>query len=178
MEALLIGYFPKKVTENPAHQKVSNVKEICSAGLCFFEEPGDWLEKWKHNEYFLYDTPEIAKSIIEDLADRDQYDLYAFKQYPIRIEEGNATEEEIKSINVEALSDAFRFLGYDAVSKDMSEEFGCSPLSCNYGADIIATNEYCLFSTFEEALSGAKIFSTGEWEAGPYYIIEVYRQVK
>lgn len=177
-EPLLIGYFPKKPKKDIEMGKFPGAKEICSASLCFFEEPENWIDIWKHNECFLYGTPEIAFSIIQDYADKDDYDLYAFKQFPIKVENSNIIEEPIRCEANEPLPPDFIFLGFDAVSKHLSDQFGCSPLSCNYGAQAFKANEYCLFSSYDEALLAAKEFSTGKWEPGPYYVVEVYRQRK
>jgi hypothetical protein len=181
MKSQLIGYFPKKHRQDKDTLKAIEdfeVQEICSASTCFFEEPNGWIEQWKHNSYLLYNTPDIAHSIIRALSDKNEYDLYAFKQYPIKIEDGEIINETIVCNEVTPLSEEFVFLGYDAVSKHLSDDFGCSPLSCNSGAETMDANEFCLFTSFEDALAGAKEFSKGNWEPGPYYIVEVYRQRK
>lgn len=179
MHSKTIGYFYKKVIQDENYTKALNnlnVREICNASSCFFEEPDGWMERWKHNGYFLYNSSDIAHAVIEGLDDKDEYVLYAYKQFPLKIENGCVIEEEIVTESIEPIDKEFRFLGYDVVSKHMSEQFGCSPLSCNDGAKMMKTNDCCLFSSYEEALTGAKEFSSGMWEPGPYYIVEVYRK--
>jgi hypothetical protein len=178
MDAILIGYFPKKTKLIPEWLKAGNVEMVCSASTCISEEPEGWINHWKHNECFLYNTIGDARSILDKLNDKNGYDIYAFKKYPIRLENGSSAEEIIPSVSVEPLNENFEFLGYDAVSMSMSPIFECSPLSCNRGAETMKVNKYCLFETFEKALSGAVEFSKGNWEPGPYYIVEVYRLIK
>lgn len=175
MESKLIGYFSKKRKENIRVLSSHNVLEICNACLCSFVVPDNWVEHWKHNDYFLFNSPIIAYSIIQDLEDCHEYVLYAYKQYQFRVENGSVFDEEVESENVEDLSSEFVLLGYDAVNRNYSKQFGCSPLFCNLGAEKMKTNKYCLFSSFNEALEGAVIFSRGHGEPGPYYVVEVYR---
>jgi hypothetical protein len=66
----------------------------------------------------------------------------------------------------------FLSVGFDAVARS-HDFFECSPLSCNGGAATFATNDACLFQALEEALAAAKEFSTGNWEPGPYWVVEV-----
>lgn len=176
MEALLIGYFPKKTALRPDYLHAPNVTEICSVSTCISKGPEQWLEYWRHNEYFLYNTPEDALSVIGDLSNRQRYDIYAYKQYPLVIESGEVVQEQLLEVKVTKLSKSYEFLGYDAVNKTFSDAFECSPLSCNGGAETIKTNKYCLFDTYGDAMVNALRFSIEEkWESGKYYIIEVYR---
>jgi hypothetical protein len=178
MKSVLIGYFPKKTVQKPDFLKVENVENICSASTCISEGPEGYIDLWLQNECFLYDSVATAKAIPKKLNDQDEYDIYAFKKYPLRIENGESMDWDIPSVSPEPLSDNFEFLGYDAVSMNTGTEFECSPLSCNGGAETMKVNRFCLFETFEEALWGAKEFSKGNWEPGPYYIVEVYRLKK
>ena len=178
MKPVLIGYFPKKTSPKTEYLNASNVEIICSASTCISEEPEGCIDHWKHNDFFLYNSIKKAKSILKNTTDKDEYDIYAYKQYPIRIQNGEIINEEITSPNAKSLDKKFEFLGYDAVSNSVGSGFECSPLSCNSGAETIKVNKFCLFETFEEALLGAKEFSKRGWEPGPYYIVEVFRLKK
>ena len=120
----------------------------------------------------------MAGLILKKTDDKDNYDIYAYKQYPIRVQDGEVMSETISPPNVEPLDKSFMFLGYDAVSNSVGSGFECSPLSCNGGAETMKVNQYCLFETYEEALAGAIEFSKGNWERGPYYVVEVYRKIR
>jgi hypothetical protein len=180
MDAVLIGYFPKKLKTDTTDLNAPHLTEVCSVSSCIAEAPEGWLQLWKHNDVFMYNSVEEAFSILKELKeDEDEYNIYAYKLYPIKIDKGNITSEKVVSEKVEPLSKEFNLLGYDAVNKTQDYgEFECSPLSCNYGLEIMKTNKYCLFETFENAFEGAKKFSEGLGEPGPYYILEVYRKRK
>lgn len=174
MKPVLIGYFPKITLARPDWLRADQVKEVCSASECMSKGPSDWIDAWKHNDHWVYDSPEIATTIIKE--EETTFDMYAFKQYPIKIDHGAVENEDVIEPNVRPLPDDYEFLGYDAVSRSCGNSFECSPLSCNNGAEGVPCNTNCLFDTFEEAIDGAKNFSSGEWEPGPYYIVEIYRK--
>ncbi len=175
LKSYLIGYYPKRTVFNPEWLKASHVKEICSASGCISKGPKDWNDKWKFNEFYLYDSPETAATAGNNELER--YDIYAFKRYPVTVDEGEIQDESIPELTVTPLPEGFEFLGYDAVEGADIKAFECSPLSCNYGARSIPCNSYCLFDSFDDALKGALEFSRGGWEPGPYSIVEVYREI-
>jgi hypothetical protein len=72
----------------------------------------------------------------------------------------------------------FESLGFDAVSKSVSDFFECSPLSCNREARRFRVNPRCLFDSLDDAVAAAKEFSRSEPEPGPYYVTEVWRRLR
>jgi hypothetical protein len=174
MQPTLIGYFPKKTMPRPAWLEADHVVEICSAGECISGGPEDWITAWKHNDNWLFDSPEIAEQLVREID--DALDMYAFSLYPIRVDHGDVMPEEIRPTPVVPLPESFVLLGYDAVARSSGTSFECSPLSCNNGAKEFPCNSNCLFDTLEEAIEGAKAFSQGPWEPGPYYVVAVYRE--
>jgi hypothetical protein len=172
--SILIGYFPKKTSRLPELLEALNVEEVCSVSNCISEGPVNWIDAWKHNSHWVYDTPELAASVIGE--NEGVFEMYAFKQYPIRVDSGEIQDEPVSEPNVNPLMQDYEFLGYDAVSRSNGNAFECSPLSCNYGAKKMAVNSHCLFDSLDEAIKGAKTFSRGSWEPGPYYVIEVFRK--
>lgn len=176
-QPVFIGYFPKKTVLRPIDLNAPNVIEICSVSNCISEAPPNWLEFWLHNDFFLFNSLDDAREIIKSLSDKHNFRIYAFRQYPISCENGTVVEIALSPIKFSPAIEQFDFLGYDAVCKDEGEYFGCSPLSCNNGAEVIKTNKYCLFDTYEEAIFSAKKFSKEKkWEPGIYYVVEVYRE--
>src|SRR5512137_2723408 len=115
MIPVLIGYFPKKTLPCPDWLKANHVKEVCSASACISKGPSGWIDAWKHNGHWLYDSPEIASSVIGE--GEESFEMYAFSQYPIRVEHGSVEKEEVAEPNVMPLPDDFELLGYDAVSR-------------------------------------------------------------
>jgi hypothetical protein len=176
MEPTLIGYFPKKTMRRPDWLEADHVEEVCSASECVSEGPKEWVKAWKHNDNWLFDSPEIAEKLVPKA--RDAFDMYAFSQYPIRVDNGEVVPEAIRATSVMSLPEDFELLGYDAVARSCGASFECSPLSCNYGAKDFPCNSHCLFDTLEQAVEAAKEFSHGPWEPGPYYVVAVYRKKK
>lgn len=158
----------------PDWLKAAAVEEICSASNCLSRGPDNWLAAWKHNEHWVFDTPELAAAMTG--TSQVQFEIYAFQQYPIRLENGTIIEEPVKISRATPLPSDYEFLGYDAVSRSCDTNFECSPLSCNHAAGKMPVNSRCLFDTLDEAIAGAKAFSSGPWEPGPYYVVEVYRK--
>lgn len=176
MEATLIGYFPKKTMRRPEWLEADQVEEVCSASECMSEGPPDWIKAWKHNDNWLFDSPEIAETLLPN--GEHGFDMYAFSQYPIRVDHGEVVPEAIGPTSVLPLLENFELLGYDAVARTCGASFECSPLSCNNGAKDFPCNAHCLFDTLEEAIQAAKEFSHGPWEPGSYCVVAVCREKK
>lgn len=82
---------------------------------------------------------------------------------------------ELEPPTVVPLPVELRSLGFDVVSKSVSDGFECSPLSCNSMALELAVNRHCLVDHLEVAIAVATRFSVEEPEPGPYYVVEVLR---
>jgi hypothetical protein len=172
----LIGYFPKIVARRPDWLTGAPiVEELCSVSDCFSESPPGWIEKWKHNEMFVYDTPELAWSVVS-AEERQRFTLFAYRILPRFIDKGGETEWKLPNLGVSDLPDGFTTIGFDAVSRFAGSRFECSPLSCNHMASEYPVNKYCLIDDLKTAIAMAHDFAAGNCEPGPYCIIEVLRQ--
>jgi hypothetical protein len=172
-----VGYFPKKTekVENlgPGRKEWEGIKEICSVSECISEGPDGWIDHWKHNELCFYNSESIALEIIPD--DDAKYDIYAYKIFPIRFNNGKI-EAYKPPFEIKCDIEDYVFLGYDIVSKTNGSGFDCSPLSCNGAHKEFQVNEFCLIDNYEKAHCAAIEISKGNYEAGQYYIFEVYRK--
>lgn len=177
MTPILIGYFPKQTAKKPDWLDVPHVAEVCSVSECVSSGPDGWIDQWRHNALWAYDSPELAWSVVP--AGREaEFDLYAWRIFPVRFEGGQENPVEMPALSVEPLSSAFVRLGFDAVSRrHLDSNFECSPLSCNHMAKEVAVNHYCLLETEIEGFRVACDFSRTEPEPGPYYLVEVWRAV-
>lgn len=178
--SVFIGYFPKKTMKQNGLSKNPAVKEICSVSTCISEGPNDWINKWKHNDWWYYDTESIAMEVIED--SKNLYDIYAYKVLPIVFDGGIEKPIDVKTTAKENLGE-YELLGYDVISRFTGNEFGCSPLSCNYGCDTYEVNRFCLIDRLDDVWRICKEIAKdskekNKWEPGPYYLIEVYRKLK
>ena len=180
---IFVGYFPK-VTAQRDDLKTENdeiwlksevVEEICSVSDCISKGPGGWIDKWQHNDLGFYDTEESALNVIPD--NQEKYDLFAYRLFPLQFKEGKAIDYKVESNALEDLN-PYKFIGFDIVSKTVSDFFECSPLSCNGACEEYLVNKYCLIEQLKDAYNAAIEMGQGGWEPGPYYLLEVYRKLK
>lgn len=114
------------------------------------------------------------------------WDLYAYRLFPLRFVAGQQEPFQIPLLNTQPLSGAYQHLGYDLVSRSMDNVFEHSPLWCNGWWNQVAVNRYCLLEELDGALRLAKYFSDGHTnssgayvgpaEPGPYFVAEVLRR--
>ncbi len=176
MKPILIGYFPKAYGAKPDWLNRPDILEICSVSECVSAGPKDWINKWKHNEMWVYDDERVFDEIIPE-GRRSEYMTYAYRMYPCLIHHGEQSSFAFPEIHPTSLGDTFVSLGYDIVSRSCGTSFECSPLSCNHVSESIHTNQYCLLDSAEEAFKHALTFDGQGCEPGPYAIIEVLRKM-
>ena len=198
-ETILIGYLPKRIVDltGDVHApRYPGVDEICSVSECFSKSPPDWVDCWLHNtDTWLFDSPGAVWWVVPEV-ERERYRLYAYRLLPTLFHESGKetglTLPEIKAVPIPA---SFIRIGYDAVvhlteylrqarrligetedEPDSPLSFGCSPLSCNYMAEVYPVNRYCLVDDPDTALAMARDFASGNCEPGPYCVVEVWAQ--
>ena len=172
-----VGYMYKKVCRSPKWLKNVQVTDIYSVSPCISEDFADWINYWKHNGYWFFDSPEVIEQLAKDndlslegmclffyLAYEKQWDEKGRRWVPYFPERSFPT-------NVVPPIDS-RMEGYDIVSFCCQTSAECSPLSCNSMADKVDVNEHCLVRTFEDAKHLAETFK--DCEPGPYRIFEVH----
>jgi len=188
-----LGYVVKRVEARPDWHKAAHVRAIASVSNCISSEPEVKFDHWTFNGWGRYDTLAAALECLDFISPphRDKYTVFAHKLLTRRFVAGAAKEFAVPGwvgeFRPEPLPSDFQFLGYDCIGGSlgspasetqapMMPHFDCSPLSCNSMAETIATNEWCLLSTKDEAERQAASFSTGvsHVEPGDYYVIEVW----
>lgn len=182
MEPILVGYFPLRIVSRPGFIKNERVTDICSATSCVSDSPTDWVDFWKHNDMWVYNTPDLAWSVVEPSL-KDRYDLFAFKVFPERVEVKKPSPFDrspfvLPSMGVQVMDESFEKLGYDIVMRYAGNRFEHSPLSCNGLADEYDVNSHCLIDDARKAFEIAATFEEKGAEPGPYYVVEVWRQKK
>jgi hypothetical protein len=166
------GYLPKRIVSPPDWLAPLGVREIGSAGHCLAPPPDDWISHWTHNDLWLYDTPAQARAIVPP-DEQGAFRLYAYRLFPALFEQGRRTPWPIPALHVESPGPTFRPIGFDVVSRSAGTTFECSPLSCNYEAQSIRVNPFCLIPALQIAIDAAVEFSLDEPEPGPYVVVEV-----
>lgn len=160
MTPTLIGYFPKRTLKRPDWLKARGLEEVCSVSNCISEGPDGWIDQWRHNDMWAYDSPELAWSVVPE-AVRGEFDLYAYHMFPVEFVEGEQRPFPSPPLYVQPLPPSFERLGCDAVSRSCGTSFECSPLSCNRMAEHVPTNRHCLVDDAETAFRVASEFEAG-----------------
>src|ERR1017187_4307742 len=75
---LFAGYFPKIVTPKDEWLKAPQVKEIWSVSTCLSDGPPNWIDRWQHNDLWLYDTAALAESLVPP-TERGRYRIVAYR---------------------------------------------------------------------------------------------------
>ncbi len=174
-----IGYLCKNVVKTPGWLKVQAVADIYSLSGCVSRNFADYVNYWRHNGYWLFDSP----SVIEDIARQEGIDLTVatlFYYEAYKYEFDATTREWIAfgpepSFITDVQSPTTKNLeGFDVVTFAAHTSPECSPLSCNSLATDIPVNEHCLFRTFAEAKKALELGLFNRSEPGPYRIVAVY----
>jgi hypothetical protein len=171
------GYLAKRVSVKPDWLEVSQVTDIYSVSGCVSKMFTDYVEYWKHNGFWMFDSPEV----IETLAQENSIDLagttlFYYEVYEKEFDGGTwhpHVPDESFGTNVVLPLDK-QLEGFDVVTFSCRNLPECSPLSCNYLAREIPTNSHCLFRSFEEAEGNVTKGRFKDSEPGPYRIFSVY----
>jgi hypothetical protein len=177
-EPTLIGYFPKQVRTRPEGLKAEQVQEVCSVSECISPGPPDWIDRWAHNDLWVFNDEQAAWGVVPGGGANPDYRLFAYRLFPVEFDGGEQRPFAIPPLSVQPLPGGYRRVGYDVVSRSCGSSFECSPLSCNYAAEQVPVNESCLVDDLADAFRLAALFSRAEegYERGPYYVVEVLRR--
>jgi len=171
------GYMAKRVAQRPEFLRAPNVREIYSVSGCISSSFADYVICWRHNSYWLFDSPQIIRGLAkENCISLDGTSLFYYEVYPLEFEAGAWMPYEpggAPQANV-VLPAEKRLRGYDVVSFCAKALPECSPLSCNSLAESVPVNARCLFDSFEEAETNLARGAFTECEPGPYRIFAVY----
>jgi len=59
------GYLAKRVSKRPDWLR-AQVVDIYSVSGCVSEDFADYIDYWKHNGYWLFDSPEVIRTLAEE----------------------------------------------------------------------------------------------------------------
>lgn len=169
----------KRVATRPDWLKTDRVTDVFSVSNCVSDNFADYINYWKHNGYWLFDSPET----IRELAKENSLDLTNTRLFYYEVHELEYDEKERSwkpfgpepSFKTEIVQPDKRHLeGYDVVTFYVHTSPECSPLSCNSLASEAETNEHCLLLSFEKAKQLLEEGKFDNSEPGPYRIFAVY----
>jgi len=173
------GYMAKRIASKPDGITADGVVDVFSLSGCISTNFADYVGFWKHNGYWLFDSPEVIEQVARDNSiDLSGTTLFYYEVYKLQFDADEGTWvpfEPEDSFGMDVLVPATRKLeGYDVVTFFARSSPECSPLSCNYLANSIGTNAHCLIESFEEAKEQLEAGKFNHSEPGPYRIFAVY----
>ena len=172
------GYMAKRV-KSCEWLKTGGVVDIYSVSNCISEDFANYIDYWKHNGFWFFDSPEIIRQLAEEQSiDMSGTKLFYYEVYEFEfdgdksrwkpLEPGTSFITQIVEPRTKQLE------GYDVVTYSMGSSAECSPLSCNYLAKEVETNQHCLLVSLEKARQLLEQGIFRNTEPGPYRIFAVY----
>ncbi|KAA3668191.1 hypothetical protein LHL03_11715 [Pectobacterium carotovorum] len=174
-----IGYLAKRVALKPDWLNADQVKDIYSVSCCVSDAFCEYIRFWRHNGYWLFDSPEVIYSLAKeegiDLADTTMFYYEAYEyQYDEEAAEWNLFEPEASFDTDVKIPQQKVLQGFDIVSFHLEQSPECSYLSCNHMAQDLEVNEHCLLASFDEAKKHLESGVFHGCEPGPCRIFAVY----
>ncbi len=174
-----LGYMYKRVESRPDWLGAPQVRDVYSLSGCISEYFADYIPFWKHNGFWLFDSPsELQDAAAEHAVSLEGQKLFYYEGYELEYDRDKRAwipyepEESVRT-NIQAPSER-NLEGFDITTFSVHTSPECSPLSCNSCATSIDTNQHCLIESFDEAKSIVENDRLGACEPGPYRIIAVY----
>lgn len=161
------------VVANPA------VTRICSVSDCISEDFADWISHWKHNGYWLFDSPAVISEIASAAGvDTSGLTTFYYEVYEREFDDDSSSWSPFDPdlpfpVNVSSPENP-TLLGFDVCSYSVGSAPECSPLSCNALANEIPVNGHCLLESLEQAVVLLEAGAFTNSEPGPYRIFAVY----
>ena len=171
------GYMAKYVARKPEWLQAPAVQDIYSVSNCVSQAFADYINFWKHNGYWLFDSPDIIRAVArEQSVLLEGTSLFYYEAYEEEFDDATwhpyAPEPSFQT-NV-AVPASRRLEGLDVVTFLARNSPECSPLSCNGLAGELHTNAHCLLPSFEDAQASVASGRFNNSEPGPYRIFAVY----
>lgn len=172
------GYMAKNVARAD-FLKAPSVTDIYSVSGCISKYFCDYINYWKHNGYWLFNSPSIIRALAEEHhIDLSKTVMFYYEVYELEYDEKTGIWKPFEpetsfGTNVEQ-PEAKTLEGFDLVSFFGHTNPECSYLSCNLMAQTISTNAHCLIPTFERAKDLLQRGVFKDCEPGPVRIFAVY----
>jgi len=173
------GYMAKKICSTPDWLKTNSVSDIFSVSNCVSEAFCDYIKHWKHNGYWLFNSPATIREVATaESVDLSEYKLFYYEVYEEEFDEQRKVWEPVHtedSFETRVVVPENKQLeGYDVVSFSVHTSPECSPLSCNHMAESIPVNLHCFLASFDEAKRHLESGAFDTCEPGPYRIFAVF----
>jgi hypothetical protein len=171
------GYMAKRV-QKPKGFHMDGIADVYSVSGHINEDFADYIEYWKHNGHWLFDSPEIIRAVAqEDSIQLGRTSFFYYEVYEMEFDGKTWSPHEAESsipTNVIPPPPEKTLAGFEVVTFFAKNAPECSPLSCNGMAEEIPTNQHCLLESFAEAYDRLNAGAFNNAEPGPYRIFAVY----
>lgn len=168
----------KRVSKKPEGLDIpASVIDIFSVSGCISEDFADYIPYWKHNGYWLFDSPEIIRNLaLENSIQLEGMTLFYYEVHELEFDgdRWQAYKPETSLPTNVVVPSQKKFEGFDVVTFWAKSSPECSPLSCNGMAKELPTNQHCLFQAFADAETYLNNGAFKNAEPGPYRIFAVY----
>ena len=173
------GYMSKRVASRPEWLAVTGVRDIYSVSNCISDDFADYINCWKHNGYWLFNSPEVIAEVAAAVgASLEGAKLFYYEVYEQEYNQDSGLWSSFSpeaSFQTEVASPVAKSIeGYDVVNFYAYTSPECSPLSCNNLASTVRVNQHCLFPTFENAVAAVETGKFKAGEPGPLRVFAVY----
>jgi hypothetical protein len=172
-----VGYMAKHVCKRPDWLQAPHVSDIYSASNCICKDFANYIPFWKHNGYWLFDSPEIIKSVAqENSISLEGTSLFYYEAYELEFdgEKWKSYGPERSFVTNVEIPVLGTLDGFDVVNFTAGNSPECSGLSCSSLAAELPTNSHCLLASFAEAKRQLETGAFGNSEPGPYRIFAVF----
>jgi len=171
------GYMAKRIAVQPEWLQVPHIHDIFSVSHCISTDFADYVTYWRHNGFWLFDSPQIIKDVAgEHSISLDGTSLFYYEVHELQYDgaswQGFVPEPSLETNVLVPLIKTLE--GFDVVTFFSGSTPECSPLSCNSLAQRLPTNQHCLFESLEKAESAITTGAFRDSEPGPYRIFAVY----
>jgi GH35 family endo-1,4-beta-xylanase len=61
-----VGYMYKTISSKPDWLETNQVSDIYSVSGCESEDFTDWINYWKHNGYWFFDSPKVIEDLVRE----------------------------------------------------------------------------------------------------------------
>ena len=174
-----LGYMLKQVAATPEWMKAPQVKQVFSVSNCVSRDFADYVPRWRHNGWWLFDSPAALHALAADMhvpvAGLTMFYYEAFEQeYDADKKAWTAIASEPDVPTNVQIPASKHLQGFDVVTFTVHTTPECSPLSCNALAAEIGTNPSCLLDSLERARALLESGAFDNSEPGPFRIVAVY----
>ena len=172
------GYLYKRIVQAAPAVTVPGVVDVFSVSNCVNDDFADYIDFWKHNGFWLFDSPSIMQELAaERRLSLDGLTLCYYEAYEQQLDlDGRWVTFVADPSFVTAVvpPDAPSLVGFDVVTTWAGGAAEHSPLSCNNLAAELSVNEHCLFVTLDEAIHALTEGRFKDGEPGPWRILAVH----